>query len=888
MGREDLYGRAKEVFLEVCDRSGPDRDTALAELCAGDADLRGEVEALLSHDADGDGMDVAGGRAPGDRLGRYTIVRVLGAGSMGVVYEAEQEHPRRTVAIKIGRAGVNASALRDRLAHEVAALARLQHPGIAAVYDTGVDPDTGEPYFVMELVRGVPITTYARDQGLTPSERVALLAGVCDAVHHAHLRGVIHRDLKPSNILVDEFGRARVLDFGIARLDGPDDAGATLPGQVMGTLGYMSPEQAAGDPASIDARTDIYALGSILYELLAGRPPLTLGGLPIHEAVRAIREDDPPRLGLLDRRSRGDMETIAGTALEKDPSRRYQSAAALADDLRRALRNEPITARAPTTIYQIARFARRRRGLVVATGAIAATLVAATVVSAAFAVRAEADRTRAENDRTQAEADRARAERRFAQVRALANTFLFDIHDRIETLPGSLDARRSLIATGLTYLDSLAEEAGDDPGLLDELATAYARIGDLQGNPRRSNLGDAEAALGSFTRSIEIRRRIDRLDPSPENRLEMLRTLILSGEAMTSSRRSSDEAVRRFTDARDGLAAMLDEHPDHTGVLDAIGLAESRLGGVLREMGRLDEALARFESALDAAIRVERIDPGQSRIRSVAHNEVGMTLVRLGRAEEALPHYETSMRIRTEAVEREPESTRAQRDLALVHHRLADVRRSTGDPVGALGHDMAALRTLAALQRAEPEDARARFDLSVAETKTADSLDDLGRSEEALAAWERSLVLRRDLMRDHPTNLLYAKAHCLSMERVADQLRIIGRHDEAVDHFHRAIALAEACNASDPHDTRIWGAIAQSQRGIGESLLTRADAEADPDRDASMRTEAAAWFRACLGTLNHMRDNGFTPVQSRMTHAELDALLARCDPIHPAHAPTPP
>lgn len=867
MAGDGLYERAKTVFLQACDAAGEDRAALVESLCAGDEALRVEVEALLSHDEDDDTLDVSGARPPGSRIGAYTVVRTLGAGSMGVVYEAEQAHPKRTVAIKVGRSGVSAASLRRRLEHEVSALARLQHPGIAAVYDSGVDGATGEPYFVMELVHGEPITQNASRRGLSVPERVELIAGVCDAVHHAHLRGVIHRDLKPSNILVDASGRARVLDFGIARIEDEDSTLRTMPGQVMGTLGFMSPEQASGDRDAIDARADIYALGSIAYELLAGVPALDLSGKPMHEAIRVIQQQDPVRLGTIDRRLRGDLETIVATAMEKDPARRYQSAEGLAGDLRRALRDEPITARAPTTFYQIGKFVRRRRGLVGAAGVIAATLIAATAVSTVFAVRADAQR--------------ARAERRFGQVRALANTFLFDIHDQIEPLVGSIKARRSLVRTGLAYLDSLAGEAGDDPELLGELAEAYFRVGDIQGNPRRSNLGDVEASLASYGHSIDIRRRIDRIAPSAENSLALIRTHIAVGETTTSSEHAGD-ALGHFRAARDGLVSMLEVSPGDVESLGALGLAEGRIGGVLREMGRPGEALAHFLGSLDAARRVVEIEPGAEaeRTLSIALNEVGLTLVRLGRPLEALPHYERSMAIRAAAAEREPHSARALRDLALAHHRMVDVFQSTNDPEAALRHNLAALESLAALHRADPADARSRFDLSVAHDKTAGALADLGRPAEALDAYMLALELRRELAAEFPDNLFYLKGFTAAQEQVANALRTLNRHDEAQQAYLAAISLGERCNATDAGDMRVWTAIAVSQRGLGESLLAQAGDAPQPGDERL--AEAAGWFRASLATLAHMEREGMKPVRSGVNREELTALLARCLPESPA------
>jgi len=253
MTSSDLYQRAKEAFLKVCDAEPAERVPLLDRLCADDESLRTEVLSLLSHDLDdgafGDHL------LPGSTLGGFEVVRVLGEGAMGVVYEARQRNPERSVALKIVRGAASASS-RRRFEHESTALARLQHPGIAAVYESGINRSTGSPYFAMELVQGEPLVAHAAT--LSFHGRVELLAQIADAVQHAHQRGVIHRDLKPGNILVDEQGHPRVLDFGTARLNAKDGATATLrtlPGQVVGTLAYMSPEQAAGDTAAIDART---------------------------------------------------------------------------------------------------------------------------------------------------------------------------------------------------------------------------------------------------------------------------------------------------------------------------------------------------------------------------------------------------------------------------------------------------------------------------------------------------------------------------------------------------------------------------------------------------------------------------------------------------------
>jgi len=331
------------------------------------------------------GVKSLGVAAAGERIGKYEVQRVLGEGGMGMVYLAQQDSPRRLVALKVIRPGALSENMLRRFEFEAHLLGRLQHSGIAQVYEAGMTQDERGrplPFFAMEFIKGVTLTEFADRRGLGTRERLELLARICDAVSHAHQKGIIHRDLKPGNILVDESGQPKILDFGVARATDADLKTTTMQtdvGQLIGTVPYMSPEQVSGDPAELDTRSDVYALGVIAYELLAGRLPHDLQKKMIHEAVRVIREDEPTRLSAINRTLRGDVETIVAKALEKDKSRRYATAESLASDIRCYLADQPISARPASGWYQFQKFTRRNRTLVVGSVTAVVLLVAGVV-----------------------------------------------------------------------------------------------------------------------------------------------------------------------------------------------------------------------------------------------------------------------------------------------------------------------------------------------------------------------------------------------------------------------------------------------------------------------------------------------------------------------------
>ena len=332
----ERWRKVERLYHSALELAEIDRAEFVQEACGGDESIEREVKSLLAESETVDFLEVpalevaarnlAASATPAGEphpatIGRFRIIRLLGEGGMGTVYEAEQEEPRRIVALKVIKLGLATPDRLRRFRQESHALARLQHPGIAQIYESNT-ADTGfgpQPYFAMEFIRGLPLRQYAEVHQLSTRQKLELMVKVCEAVHHAHQRGLIHRDLKPGNILVDEAGQPKILDFGVARVTEADlqegDAQPTMQtglGQLVGTLAYMSPEQVLGDPLEVDTRSDVYSLGVILYELLSGRLPYHVSHRQLPEAVRTIREEEPVSLSSTSRNYRGDVETLVG------------------------------------------------------------------------------------------------------------------------------------------------------------------------------------------------------------------------------------------------------------------------------------------------------------------------------------------------------------------------------------------------------------------------------------------------------------------------------------------------------------------------------------------------------------------------------------------------
>ena len=443
--------RPKELFLAALELPAADERRAFLEReCGPDIELRRQVEVLLEACAVSDSFlekpALALGptddavianshqaheqatEAPGTRIGPYKLLEKIGEGGMGVVYMAEQQEPvRRLVALKIIKPGLDGSQMLARFEAESQALALMDHPNIARVLDAGATAD-GRPYFVMELVKGVPITTFCDANKLSPRQRLELFIPVCHAIQHAHQKGIIHRDIKPSNVLIalyDDKPVAKVIDFGVAKAAGPRLTDKTLHtgfGAIVGTVEYMSPEQATFNQLDIDTRSDIYSLGVLLYELLAGTTPVDrtrLKEAAVLEVLRVVREEEPLRPSVklsttqarasiaatrgteadkLARLLRGELDWIVMKALEKNRNRRYPTANGLADDIGHYLANEPVQAGPPSTLYRLRKFVRRNRGPVLAASLILAALVLGIVGTTLALVRARVAEARNEHD----------------------------------------------------------------------------------------------------------------------------------------------------------------------------------------------------------------------------------------------------------------------------------------------------------------------------------------------------------------------------------------------------------------------------------------------------------------------------------------------------------
>ncbi len=663
--------QVEHLFHELVELPPQRRKAFLDEYVKADPELRSELESLLrAHGSSEPFLEISAAdllpaalpslaipREGPRRIGHYEVVRKIAEGGMGTVYEARQEHPRRTVALKVMKQESFSPSSHRRFELESDILGRLQHPGIAQIYEAGTQIRGSQaiPYFAMEFVTGTGLVQHAQEKGLSIGERLELFAKVCDAVDHGHRLGVVHRDLKPANILVDGTGQPKVIDFGIARATDSDIRRTTLRtdvGQLLGTLAYMSPEQLSGDPALVSAASDVYSLGVVCYELLTDRLPHDVTGKSIPDAIRVVHEEEPTRLGTFDGALRGDIETIIVKALEKDPSRRYPSAAALAADIRRYRTDRPISARPPSAFYQLRKFSRRNKTLVAGVSVAFIGLCIGSTVATWKAIEAVRERNRAlqaEEAATES-AEVARAQRLKAER---VNKLL------TEMLAAADPARaRGQEVSVREVLDRAAEQIADTP--LEE-PEVIASLRDTIGNTYRS-LGLYDQAQSQLREALRIRTEL--YGAQRAETLESANALASTLRDLGRREQAEELATRTVKDAR----TMLGEEDPVT--LNAMNL----LALLLQDKGAVDEAMPLYRNVLE--IRERMVGP-EDPSTLTAMNNLAWALWSLGQTREAGDYFQSVLNLRRRVSgDDHPETLRTMINLAGVLRESGDLNQA--------------------------------------------------------------------------------------------------------------------------------------------------------------------------------------------------------------------
>ncbi len=769
--------RLLEVVTSALELAGAERRAFLEQACAGDAAVRAEVDSLLGQEehvrdfieappgavaAQALGMDDAEEAFVSRGFGAYRPIRELGRGGLGTVYLAARADDayEKEVALKLLRRGLDTDDILRRFRNERQILARLEHPNIARLIDGGTSAD-GLPFFVMEFVAGEPLTTYCANRNLSTNEKLQLFRIVCAAVAYAHQHLVIHRDLKPSNILVTPDGEVKLLDFGIAKLLGAEDEAAfqTMTELRVMTPEYASPEQVRGE--NITTASDVYSLGVILYELLTGAKPYRLTSRNADEISRAITEQEPDRpssaatrvpknqqSAIKNQKSlRGDLDNIVLMALRKEPARRYASVAQFSDDLRRHLEGLPVLARKGTLCYRAGKFIRRHRAGVAAVALIALSLIGGIIATAWQAKRATEEAKIAKQERD-------RAERRFADVRHLSNALLFEIAPKIERLEGATEARRALLAQSLKYLDSLAGEAHQDRALQSELAAAYEKIGDLQGNPTNPNLIALGDALASYEKANAIRCALLAQNPGDAeqrrllaNNYRSLGDIHYQTNEPTASLQNSEAALRLYDE-------LLAAQPASTGLRLAQARTIHDLGVCYSTNGKKAESIAYFQKTIAAAEALRERSPNDPAVLALladGHRQLGNALSWELRQAPAEKEMADAVAIYEKLVAAHPGDIGLRTGLYQTFMMTSNVYEEVNDP---LAHEYA-LKARGIIERMvekDPANLRARQQLAKTYSRLGVTLANLGQRTESIAYLEKAVAGLRAITQSETRN----------------------------------------------------------------------------------------------------------------------------------------
>jgi non-specific serine/threonine protein kinase/serine/threonine-protein kinase len=734
------------VLSRALDLPEAERKTFVAEAIRRQPTLRTEVLSLLEELRGAEEFLETPAVLPATVLaafGHYRVIGELGEGGMGIVYLAERNDGQfqRRVAIKrIGRAAPDSELLR-RFRDERQILAQLDHPNIARLLDAGLD-DEGVPYLVMEYVKGTPLTSFCGERKLETRRRLALFLKVCGAVQHAHQNLVIHRDLKPGNILVTPEGEPKLLDFGIAKLmSGVDAVDSTRTAHRALTFDYASPEQVRGEP--VNTSSDVYSLGVVLYELLAGVKPYECGTRSLADSVRLVCEFVPPppsKVAPVEGRASlaGDLDLIVRKAMEKSAADRYQSVADLAADVAAYLESRPLAARNPSLAYRAWKLARRHR-VGAAAAVFAFLLLAAGVAAVLWQARV-------------AERERRRAEARFQDTRRLANSVIYELHDAIANLSGATEARHLLVTRALEYLDRLAAEARGDVDLQRELADAYQRIALVQNSGLGANVGDTERALDSYGKALAIRASLAAREPvATEDVLGLARveyelgTLHRATGEVERAERYLRSAASRF-EALAEKSALPDRHRQLAAVYQ-------RLSELQSFQGKRDEARGWAEKAYSEAGAGWRAQPDDSAARSgmaAASYELANALARQGRYAEALDRSREARRLLEIGLREKPLDAQLTRVLLFVLYGESTYLARTGDLRGAIRVREDAFDIAEEAMRRDPHDRWSQMGVAVAAAGLGDVLLDAGEPRKSARRFRQSLRIATHAVEEDP------------------------------------------------------------------------------------------------------------------------------------------
>ncbi len=876
------------IAVEISDKQK--RELWLSEFCKGDEKLKSEIESLLVFEKESANflensvdpyvakiLPETENNFSGKQFGHYKILSEIGTGGMGAVFLAQRDDGEfeQRVAIKIIRQAIAESELINQFKRERQILASLNHPNIAKLLDGGVSAD-GLPFLAMEFVEGETITKLAEKENLNLEDRLKLFIKVCSAISYAHRNLIVHRDLKPSNILVTLEGEPKLLDFGLAKLLDENllnDAMQTQTAFRAFTPAYASPEQLKNQP--ITTASDIYSLGGVFYELLTGSRPFNFEGKTLDEIIKTVSDFDPPmpsavsnskfrisnsenqnnrNLPIANRKLlAGDLDNIALTALRKEPERRYQTVEAFAGDIEKYLKGLPVSARPNTFQYRASKYVKRHK-----VGVLAASLIFLFLIGGIFATLWQAQR---------AEEQRIKAEKRFNDVRKLATSNLFEIHPKIENLPGATEARELLLKRALEYLDSLFAETIGDTELQSELAAAYEKVGDVQGRINQPSLGNTDAALTSYRKAQVLRENLAVADSGNiEKQSDLANNYQQIGFLLwwSSDTKGAIEFYEKSLAIWEKLVA---ENPNSYQLREKLAKAQMLYGDIPAWDNETEKALLLYRSASEIFQTLSTEQPADLLIKSDlarSHSRLADAYKGGGDLENAVREAALSVEIYEPLITAEPENLKTRRGLWISYFRQCEIYLIKKDRANAAKSCRKLTPIAEMLVKADPKELIAQRDLAVSFYHTGEIFVLESNFISALAEYHKSLELVAKIAETASDKTEFERNMALNYIAIGKVERYRNHLDAALENEKKALELIEKFLNKDPENPAPRINQAAAYREIGEIFILRQN-----------KSEAQKNFKSALEILHKLNQENTLNSSDKKQISELEAKLSK-------------